>query len=76
MFAYKNSLLSAHQRTDIPSKLSIIISTLKYGLQIGAIFIGNYYLYTMVALFTAALTNIITSLIVDKMYPEYKAIGK
>ena len=76
LFAYKNSLLSAHQRTDIPSKLSIIISTLKYGLQIGAIFIGNYYLYTMVALFTAALTNIITSLIVDKMYPEYKAIGK
>lgn len=76
LFAYKNSLLSAHQRNDVVSKIGIIISTLQYILQIGAIFIGNYYLYVIVVLATTALGNIITALIVDKMYPEYKAIGK
>lgn len=76
LFAYKNSLLSAHQRLDIGNKISMIITTLQYALQIGAIFLKNYYLYVIVALFTTALNNIVTAVIVDKMYPEYKPVGK
>ena len=76
LFAYKNSLLSAHQRLDIGNKISMIIMTLQYALQIGAIFLKNYYLYVIVALFTTALNNIVTAVIVDKMYPEYKPVGK
>ncbi|MFR4319280.1 MAG: hypothetical protein ACLT2Z_07905 [Eubacterium sp.] len=54
----------------------MIITTLQYALQIGAIFLRNYYLYVIVALFTTALNNIVTAAIVDKMYPEYKPVGK
>ena len=76
LFAYKNSLLSAHQRLDIGNKISMIVTTLQYALQIGAIFLKNYYLYVIVALFTTALNNIVTAVIVDKMYPKYKPVGK
>lgn len=76
LFAYKNSLLSAHQRLDVGNKISMIITTLQYALQIGAIFLKNYYLYVIVALFTTALNNIVTAIIVDKMYPKYKPVGK
>lgn len=76
LFAYKNSLLSAHQRLDVGNKISMIITTLQYALQIGAIFLKNYYLYVIVALLTTALNNIVTAVIVDKMYPKYKPVGK
>ena len=36
----------------------------------------NYYLYVIVALVTQALLNIVTSKVVDKMYPSYKPSGK
>ena len=76
LFSYKNCLLSAHQRLDIGNKISMGISTLQYALQIGAIFLKNYYLYVIVALFTTALGNIVTAIVVDKMYPNYKPLGK
>lgn len=76
MFAYKSSLLQAHQRLDITSKVTIVNSTLLYILQIGAIFLRNYYLYVIVGLFTTVLGNICTAVIVDRMYPQYKAKGR
>ena len=76
LFAYKNSLLSAHQRLDVCDKITLVISTLQYALQIGAIFLKNYYLYVIAALFTTALNNIITAVMVDKMYPDYKPGGR
>ena len=76
LFAYKNSLLSAHQRLDVCDKITLVISTLQYALQIGAIFLKNYYLYVIAALFTTALNNIITAVMVNKMYPDYKPGGR
>ena len=76
LFAYKNCLLNAHQRNDVSSKISIVITTLQYGLQIVAIIFGNYYIYVIVALATQALNNVITALITTKMYPDYKPVGK
>lgn len=76
LFAYKNCLLDAHQRNDISSKISIVITTLQYGLQIVAIIFANYYIYVIVALATQALKNVITSLITTKMYPDFKPVGK
>ena len=76
LFAYKKSLLDAHQRTDIASKIAITTSTLMYLLQIVSIIVfKNYYLFVMSTLFTQALNNIVTSVFVSKMYPNYKAIG-
>ena len=77
LFAYKNSLLSAHQRVDISSKVTIIANTILYiGQFITLIVLRNYYIYIMLTLVAQVAINLITALIADKMYPEYKAGGK
>lgn len=77
LFAYKNCLLDAHQRIDMNSKISIFMTTIQYLLQLLVlIFLKNYYIFLIVALFAQAMTNIVTSIIVSKMYPQYKPKGK
>lgn len=77
LFAYKNCLLNAHQRDDINHKINLIITTIQYGMQIAVLFIlKNYYIYVMLLLIFGAVNNIVRAVIVDKMYPEYKAYGK
>ena len=76
LFAYKNSLLSAHQRNDIKSKVVIIIDTIKYALQMCVlIFLKNYYIYILVALVTQAVDNIVVAIIANRLYPNYKPRG-
>ena len=77
LFAYKNCLLQAHQRTDVVSIISLITTTVQYGLQmIVFVWIKNYYLYVIVMLATAAMNNLITALVATRMYPNYKPVGK
>ncbi|CZQ96577.1 polysaccharide biosynthesis protein [Trichococcus palustris] len=77
LFAYKNSLLYAHQRTDISSKVILITNTFQYILQLITLLIfKNYYYYLAVSIITQVTTNMATAIIVNKMYPEYKARGK
>lgn len=77
LFAYKNSILQAHQRVDVVSKVTLITSTIQYGLQLLALWLlKNYYAYVIVALLTQALTNIVTAIVADKMYPGFKPKGK
>lgn len=77
LFAYKNSLFQAHQRSDVPSKVALATNTVQYGLQLLVlIFLKDYYVYVIVALATQALTNIVTAIAANKMYPEYKPVGK
>lgn len=77
LFAYKNSLLQAHQRVDIMSKVTFITNTIQYLLQFFVlVIIKNYYAYLIVSLFMQAVTNIITAVVVSKKYPNYKAEGK
>lgn len=76
LFAYKNSLLQAHQRVDMVSKVTLITTTVQFILQIGVLwFFHDYYLYVIVALGTQALTNIIIAIVATNMYPEYQPIG-
>ena len=76
LFAYKNSLLQAHQRSDITSKVTLCTNTIQYALQlIVIIFIKNYYLFVIISLFTQALTNIVTAIVVTKLYPGYNPQG-
>lgn len=76
LFAYKNSILQAYQRTDVVSKVTLITSTVQYGLQIAVLWIShNYYLYVIVALATQALTNIVTAVCANKLYPQFKPKG-
>lgn len=77
LFAYKNCLLDAHQRIDMSSKISLCIATIQYLLQLLVlILLKNYYIFLLAALFTQAMTNIITSIVVSRMYPQYKPDGK
>lgn len=77
LFAYKNSLLQAHQRTDLTSKVTLVTNTVQYGLQFFVLLtIKNYYIYILVALATQALTNIVTAIVAAKMYPNYHPVGK
>lgn len=76
LFAYKNSLLTAHQRNDVISKVTIGTNTLQYVLQLVVLVaFKSYYLYLIVTLFTQILTNITTAIAANKMYPQYKATG-
>lgn len=77
LFAYKNSLFLAHQRTDITNKISLIVITIQYVLQFTVLFISrNYYYYALILLLTQALTNILTAVIANKYYPKYKPSGE
>ncbi|WP_252232970.1 MULTISPECIES: lipopolysaccharide biosynthesis protein [Clostridium] len=77
LFAYKNCLLTAHQRTDVTSKITLATNSIQYIFQFLVLIIfRNYYYYLIIALFSQALTNIVTAIIVTKMYPRYEAIGK
>lgn len=76
LFAYKNSILQAHQRMDVVSRVTLITSTVQYVLQIAVLWIfHNYYLYVIVALATQALTNIITAYCANKLYSQFKPKG-
>ncbi|MGN0395199.1 MAG: polysaccharide biosynthesis protein [Coprococcus sp.] len=77
LFAYKNSILQAHQRADVVSKVTLITNTIQYGLQLLVLWaFHNYYLYVIVALATQALTNIMTAICADRLYPQFKPQGK
>ena len=77
LYAYKNSILQAHQRVDIVSKVTLAISTIQYALQLLALWMfKNYYLYVLVLLATQVLTNIATAICADKLYPQFKPKGR
>lgn len=77
LFAYKNALLQAHQRSDITSKVVIALDTFKYVAQLLVlIFVKNYYYYIIIILITQILTNIVTARIANKMFPKYTPNGE
>ena len=76
LFAYKNCLLLAHQRTDVSSFIAVITYTPQCLLQILVLVLfKNYYLYMSVALAAQALNNIVTAVVTTKMYPQYRPTG-
>ena len=76
LFGYKQSLLVANQRSDIVSKRSLIVQSAMYLFQISALWISrNYYVYIIMLPVFTVVTNLANSVIVDKMYPEYKCEG-
>ncbi|MCM1286166.1 MAG: polysaccharide biosynthesis protein [Acetobacter sp.] len=77
LFAYKNCLLSVHQRYDVGDKIGYVINTVKYlGQFLVLLIFKNYYLYLIVATISGVVSNLTTARIVDKIYPQYKAMGK
>ena len=76
LFAYKNSILQAHQRTDIANKVLLITNTVQYILQLMVLLLfRNYYGYVIIILFSQVLNNVMTALAANKLYPQYKPSG-
>ena len=76
LFAYKNSLLQAYQRTDVISKITLGTNTVTYLIQFVLLFIfKSYYLYIVTILVLQAVNNIATAIVTDRMYPGYQAKG-
>lgn len=77
LFAYKSSLLQAHQRADVISKITLGTNTATYLMQFLLLFIfRNYYYFLITTLVLQAVNNIATAFAADKMYPNYQAKGK
>ena len=77
LFAYKGSLLQAHQRRDVISKVSLGVRLGEYVLKILIlVFTRNYYLYLAVQLLCQIVINVLIALFASKMYPRYVPAGK
>ena len=77
LFAYKSSLLQAHQRRDVISKVSLAVRITEYTLKVLIlVFTRNYYLYLSVQLLCQIAVNLLTAVFASRMYPRYFPAGK
>lgn len=77
LYAYKNSIFQAHQRTDVVSKITLVTNTIQYAIQLFVLWaFKNYYLYVIVMLITQAITNIAIAIVADKLFPQFRPKGK
>lgn len=76
LFAYKSSIIYAHQRNDIISKITIVLNTIQFLIQILLLYINrNFYVYVFISLIFQIVTNIVTAIVSQKMYPNYVSKG-
>ncbi|AWI06381.1 lipopolysaccharide biosynthesis protein [Clostridium drakei] len=76
LFAYKKSLLTAHQRSDLIEKVGvsvrIVISIIQLILLIE---FKSFILYVISNIVCTVTDNIICSILVDRRYPQYRCRG-
>lgn len=76
LFSYKNSILMAHQRTDVSSKIGLWVSSLEYVLEFAAlVLLRNYYLYLVAKVFAQIVQNLMVSVFAERLFPLYRAKG-
>lgn len=76
LFAYKRSLLDAHQRNDVSSKVGLVVHLAEYILKIIALILfRNYYVYLTIQLLCQVAVNVFTAVRVTKLYPQYSPRG-
>lgn len=77
MFSYRSSLLEAHQRKDIISKIYLVLDAIKFILQfIVLIVYRNYYAYIIIQLLPVIVYQFVLYFYVKKMYPKYEPVGE
>lgn len=77
LFSYKNCLLSAHQRQDVSSKIWLTLSVVQTVVQLLTLYVlHNYYAYLTTALAVQIAANIITAIVVSRMFPDYWPEGE
>lgn len=74
---YKQSLLTAHQRGDIIYKIATVVTILVRLSEIFAIyFTKSLYVYAFMSIIGTVITNVIISIVTNRMYPEIKCKGE
>lgn len=77
LFAYKISLLRAHQRGDITSKITMVLTLTQQILQMGLLLVfKNYYAYIFVQPIFVIISNLINAHKVKQLFPQYQCRGK
>ena len=77
VFGYRGALLSAYQREDINSIITLIVNVFLYVTQIIVLLLyPNYYVYIIILPISTILFNIMKFLLVKKKYPTIKPIGE
>lgn len=77
LFSYKNSVLQAYQRSDMISKIGLIMSTLQYAGQIlTLVVLKNYYAFVAVALLIQVMQNLVTARVATRLYPDLQPVGE
>ncbi len=73
---YRQSILVAHQRSDIKSKIVMFVSIFVQAGQIAALVLTkNFYVYAFVPILGTLLTNGLNAWVTMKKYPELKCAG-
>lgn len=76
-FGYKNVILSVNQRNDIISNIASGISLLRGAIQITVLMLTNsFYLYIIFLPIFTLVSNILVSVMANKMFPEYYCVKK
>lgn len=77
LFSHYNSLFYAFQRDDVPQKVNIVISTVKYIAQSAALILAKeYYLFVITLPVFTILGNVCSGIVSRKMFPQLRAEGK
>lgn len=76
LFAYKAAIPTALQRNDMISNIGTITQGTMYMVQILVlIYLKNYYTYIIFLPISTLINNLITSIWVDKTFPQFKCKG-
>ncbi len=76
LFAYRTSLLTVHQRTDLASKLEIVSKTVQVILQLYVLIVlENYYLFLAAEILSKIILNLMTGWLTRRLYPSFKPAG-
>lgn len=77
MYSYRSSLLEAHQRNDILSKINLCLDCIRFALQfVVLILYRNYYAYIVLQLGFQVIYQMVTYRFVKKNYPDYRPEGE
>ena len=72
LLAYRYSLLQAHQRTDVISKVCLGIQIVEYAMKCVVLMVfRNYYVYLSIQLISQIAINLLSAWAAMKMYPNY-----
>ena len=76
LFAYRNSVIVAHQRSDVVNKIQAVVLIGQFILQMAVLVIfRNFYLFTVILFLSQISVNVATAARSVKMYPRYTPHG-